>query len=114
MTLSNVLSSSSRIIPSEMVSITEHCISINGRLTSFLRVGELDEDRMFLHDALDVLSTNTNDSFVILIGHMERDRGWHLLLYQAQALLHRLIGRSVDVNVEVVFAKVFEHDLNVA
>lgn len=83
-------------------------------LTSFLRIGELDEDRVFLHDALDVLTTDANDALMILIRHMERDGSWHLLLNQTQTLLHRVVGRSIDVNIEVVLAKVLEHDLHVA
>lgn len=97
-----------------MISDTEHCVYLRRKLTSLLRVGELDEDRVLLHNALDVLAADADDSFVILIRHVERDRGWHLLLHQAQALLHRFIGRSIDVDVEVVLAKVFEHDLNIA
>lgn len=97
-----------------LVSMSIDCIPTTKELTSFLRVGEFDEDRVLLHDALDMLSANANDSLVILIRHMERDRGRHLLLDKTQALLHRLVGRSVDVDVEVVLAKVLEHDLNVA
>lgn len=55
--------------------------------TTIHRIGEFDEDRVFLHDALNVLSANTDDPLVILIRHMERDRRRHLLLDQIQAIL---------------------------
>lgn len=97
-----------------LVSMSIDYILETKELTAFLGVGELDEDRVLLHDALDMLSANTNDTLVILIRHMERDRGWHLLLNKTQALLHRFVGRSIDIDVEVVLAKVLEHDLNVA
>ena len=35
-------------------------------------IGEFDEDRVLLHDALDVLATNANDTLVVLIRDMER------------------------------------------
>lgn len=79
-----------------------------------MSVGELDEDRMLLHDTLDVLAADTNDAFVVLVRHVERDRSRHLLFHQTEALLHRVIGRSVDVDVEIVLAEVFEHYLDVA
>ncbi len=34
-------------------------------------VGEFDEHGIFLHDALDVLATDADDSLVVLIGNME-------------------------------------------
>lgn len=60
-------------------------------LTAFLSIGELDEDGVLLHDALDVLPANANDPLVVLVRHVERDGSWHLLFHQAQALLHRVV-----------------------
>jgi hypothetical protein len=69
---------------------------------------------VLLHDALDMLSTNTDDALVILIRHMERDRCRHFLLYECKALLHRLVGCSHDINVEVVLVETIEDNLNIA
>lgn len=63
---------------------------------------------MFLHDALDVLSSNADNTLVVLIRHVERYGCWHFLLHEGQPLLHGFVGLSVDINVEVVLAKAFE------
>lgn len=69
---------------------------------------------MLLHDALDVLTPNADDAFVILIRHVERDRGWHFLLNESHALFHRVIGRCNNVNVEIILSKAIEDDLDIA
>lgn len=42
-------------------------------LTSVHSIGELDKDRVLLHDALNVLTANTNNALMVLVGDMERD-----------------------------------------
>jgi len=48
--------------------------------TSIHCIGEFYKDGIFLHDALNMLTTNTNNALVILVGNMEGNRGWHFLL----------------------------------
>lgn len=69
---------------------------------------------MLLHDALDVLTTNTDDAFVVLIRHMERNRCRHFLLHKSEALLHGLISCCHDIDVEVVLVETIENDLHIA
>lgn len=42
-------------------------------LTSVHSIGELDKDRVLLHDTLNVLTADANDALVILVRDMERD-----------------------------------------
>jgi len=77
-------------------------------------VGELDENRMLLHDPLDVLAANTNDALVVLIGNMERDGCGHFLLHKPQTLLHGVVGAGLNFDVEVILAEVVKHDLDIA
>lgn len=69
---------------------------------------------MLFHNTLDVLATDTNDSLVILIRDVEGDRSRHFLLYQAHSLLHRVIRRRNNINIEVVFPEAVEYDLDIA
>lgn len=85
-----------------------------GQRTSIHCVRELHKDRVFLHDALDVGATNTDDAFVILVGDMERDGGGHLLFDQAQPLLHRVVTGGHDINVEIVLVEAIKDDLHIA
>ena len=41
--------------------------------TTIHSIGELDEDRVSLHDALDVLTTDADDTLVVLVRNMEGD-----------------------------------------
>lgn len=77
-------------------------------------VGEFDKDRIPLHDTLDVLSTNANYAFMVLVGHMKRDGGRHFLLYELQSILSRIVLGTAYVNVEIVFVEAIENDLDVA
>jgi len=61
-----------------------------------------------------MLPTDTDDPFVVLVRNMEGDGRGHLLFHKGQALLHRLVRVSVDVDIEVVLAKVLKHDLHIA
>ena len=85
-----------------------------GCLTSVHGIGKLDKDGMLLHDPLNVLTTNTDDALVILVGDVEGDGGRHLLLNQGQPLPHGLETRRHDIDVEVVLVEAVEDDLNVA
>lgn len=69
---------------------------------------------MLLHDTLNMLATNTDDAFVVLVRYMERNRGGHFLFNQRQSLFHGVVVRSNDVNVEVVLPKTVEHNLDIA
>ena len=82
-------------------------------LTTIHSIGELDEDGMLLHDALNVLTADSNDALMVLVGNVEGNRGWHFLLNKRQALLHGIVVGSNDVNVEVILPETLEHDLNV-
>jgi hypothetical protein len=41
--------------------------------TSIHGIGELDKHGIFLHDSLNVLSSNPNNAFMILVWHMKGD-----------------------------------------
>jgi len=69
---------------------------------------------MLFHDALDVLSANADNALVVLIGHVERDGSRHLLLDEGHTLLHRVVGRGNNINIEVVLSEAVEDDLHIA
>jgi predicted nucleotidyltransferase len=46
-------------------------IVVLANATTIHGVGELDEDRVLLHDALDVLTSNADDALVVLVRHVE-------------------------------------------
>ncbi len=77
-------------------------------------IRELHEDRVLLHDTLDMLTTDTDNALVVLIGYMERNRSRHLLFHKRQSLLHGVVIGSNDVDVEIILPKALEHDLDVA
>ena len=98
---------------------TDHVVNLNvvillAHAAAVHGIGELHEDGVLLHDALDMLSTNPNDPLVILVRHMERDRCRHLLLNQVQAILGRLILVAAHIDVEVVLVETVEDDLDIA
>jgi hypothetical protein len=76
-------------------------------------VGELDEHRIFLHDTLDVLTTDADDTLVILIRNMKGDGRGHLLLYQIEPILCRLILSAADIDVEIIFIETVEYYLHI-
>ena len=61
-----------------------------------------------------MLTANPDDTFVVLIRHMERYRSWHFLLHQVEAAPGRIVLRSTDINVEIVFIESVEDNLDVA
>lgn len=75
-------------------------------------IREFDENRIFFHDALDVLTANANDALVVLVRDVERDRSWHFLLNEVKAILCSFVLVATDVNVEVVFVEAIKDDLN--
>lgn len=76
-------------------------------------IGELDEDGVLLHDALNVLTTDSNDPLVVLVRNVERDGRWHLLLDEVEPIPSCLVLISADINVEVVLVETVEDDLHV-
>jgi hypothetical protein len=95
------------IVNLDVIIFFAHTAAVHG-------VGEFDEDGIFLHDALNVLSADSDDSLVVLIRHMERDRSRHFLLNKVKTVLRGLILIATDVDVEVVLVEAIEYDLNVA
>lgn len=77
-------------------------------------IRELDKDRVLLHDALNVLSSDANDALVVLVRDMERDGSGHLLLNKGQTLLHRVVAGGHDIDVEVILIEAVEDDLDTA
>lgn len=69
---------------------------------------------MFLHDTLDVLTPNANNSLMVLVRDMEGYGCRHLLLYQGHSLFHRVIRWCNNINVKVVFPEAVEDNLNIA
>lgn len=61
-----------------------------------------------------MLTTNADNSFVVLIGYMERDRRRHFLLHKVETVLCRIVLVAYNVNIEVVLVEAVKDDLNVA
>lgn len=68
---------------------------------------------MLFHDALNVLATNANDPFMILVRYVERNRSGHFLFHKSHALLHRVMVRRDNIYVEVILPETIEDDLDV-
>ena len=81
-------------------------------LTTIHSVGELDEDGVLLHDALDAATTNADDTLVVRLRDMERDLGRKLLLKERETLENRPVAAS-NVDEEVVLVEGLELDLDV-
>ena len=101
----SVLGGSSRDYVVFVVVVT----SESGELFS---IGELDVNSIFLHDSLNVLSSNSDDSFVVSFGNVERDFGGKLLLKHRQSVKGTRIISS-DVDEEIVVVERFELDLDI-
>lgn len=95
------------IVDLDVIIFLAHATTIHG-------VGELDKDRVFLHDALNVLATNANDSLVVLVRNVEGNGSGHFLLDKIQAVLGGLILIAAHVDVEVVLVEAIKDDLHVA
>jgi len=81
--------------------------------TSVHSVGELDEDRIFLHDPLNMLSSNSDDPLVVLIWDVEGDGSRHLLLDKIKAIFGGFILIPAHVDVEIVLVEAIKDDLYV-
>lgn len=76
-------------------------------------IGELDKDRVFLHDALDVLSADADDTLVVLVRDVKRDRGRHLKLNEVQSVLGGFVVLSTDIDIEIVLVEAIKDDLDI-
>ena len=76
-------------------------------------VGKLHEDGILLHDALDVLSSDANDTLVVLIRDVKGDGGRHFLLHKIEPILGSFVLGAADVDVEIVFVEAVEDDLHI-
>lgn len=95
------------IVDLDIIIFLAHAATVHG-------VGELNKHRVLLHDALNVLATNADNTFVVLIGDMERDRSRHFLLNEVETILGRVVLIATNINVEVVLIESIEDDLNIA
>ena len=89
-------------------------IIILANATTVHGVGELDKDRVLLHDALDVLTSNADNALVVLVRYVERNGSWHLKLHKIQSTLCCLVLRTAHVNVEVVLVEAIKDNLHIA
>ena len=98
---------------------TDHIVNLDifvflAHPTSFHGIGKLNEHGVLLHNALNMLSANTDDALVVLIWNMERDRSRHLLFNQIQAILDSFVLAAANIDIEIVLVESVEDDLNVA
>lgn len=61
-----------------------------------------------------MLATYSDDTFVVLVWHVEGDRSRHLLLNEVQSVLGSVVLCSTNVDIEVVFVEAVENDLDIA
>jgi hypothetical protein len=61
-----------------------------------------------------MLSTDTYNTLVILVRHMERDGSRHFLFDKVKPIFGGLVLAAYNVNVEVVFVEAIKDDLDVA
>lgn len=61
-----------------------------------------------------MLTTDPNNTFVVLIRNVEGYRSRHLLLYKVEAVLRSIVLRATDVDIEIVLVEAVKDDLNVA
>lgn len=77
-------------------------------------IRELDKDRIFLHDTLDMLTTNADNALMVLIGDVERDGRGHLLFDEIKSIFRGFILGTADDNVKVVLVEPIKDNLNAA
>ena len=95
------------IVDLDVVVFFAHSATVHG-------VGELDKNGVLLHDALDVLSTDSDDPLVVLVRYMEGNGRRHLLFHQIQAILGRIVLVSAHIDVEVVLVESVKDNLDIA
>lgn len=100
-------STANNIVDLDVIIILAHTTAVHG-------IGKFDKDRVLLHDPLNMLTANTDDSLVVLIGDVEGNRSRHLLLDKIKTALGGLKLVSANINVEVVLVEAIEDNLNVA
>jgi hypothetical protein len=81
---------------------------------SIHRIREFDEDGVFLHDPLDVLPSNADNTFVVLVGDVEGYRGRHFLLHQVQTIFGSIILSTAHIDIKIILVEAVEDDLYVA
>ena len=77
------------------------------------RIRELDEDRVLLHDALNVLASDADDTLMVLVWNVEGNSSWHLSLNKLQSVFSCVVRRATNIDVEVVVIETIEDDLNI-
>ena len=107
-----VLSIASRSTANDVVNLD--VIFLLAKASTVHSVRELDEDRVLLHDTLDVLTTNTDDALMVLVWHVERNCSGHLLFDEVEAILSRLVLCTAHDDIEVVLVEAIEHNLYAA
>ena len=61
-----------------------------------------------------MLATDSDDTLVVLVRDVERDRSRHLLLNEIESVLGGIVLCSTDIDIEVVFIEAIENDLDIA
>jgi hypothetical protein len=75
-------------------------------------VRELDKHRVLLHNPLNVLPSNANDSLMVLVGYVKGNGCRHLLLDERKSRFHRIIFSGTDIDVKVILVEAVEYNLN--
>ena len=107
-----VLSIASRSTADNIVNLD--IVVILSDTTAIHSVGELDKHGVLFHDPLNVLPSNTNDTLVVLVRDVERNRRRHLLFDKVQTVFRCLVLRSTNIDVEIVLVEAVKQDLYVA
>lgn len=95
------------IVDLDVIVFLAHSAAVHG-------VGEFDENRVLLHDALDVLSTDSDDPLMVLVRYMKGNGRRHFLFHQIQAILRRIVLVSAHIDVEVVLIESVKDNLDIA
>lgn len=87
-------------------------IIVTSQLRKFLSIAELDIHPILLHDSLDTPPANSDDPFMVRLGHVERDLRGKFFLEESKTLENGgVVARDVDQ--EVVIVERFEFDFHV-
>lgn len=107
-----VLGIASRSAANNVVDL--HVIIVLSNTTTIHSVGEFHKHGVLFHDTLNVLPSNTDDTLVILVRNVERNRRRHLLLDKVKTMFGCLVLGSTNIDVEIVLIETIEENLNVA